>query len=197
MIDLPTYPQPASATPSEIDFGVVLSPPTGGEDQRLNRLGNRHRFQVSMPPMPSAQLGRQWLIALKRGKKEGVRMRFPLLDFDPGIPGATLVNGGTATGSTLPVKGATPGYVFRAGQSFSVVTAGRHYLYFNAVEVIADNSGNATLTIDPPLRIQPANNDVCHFGIPMIEGFIEGDEFAWQMSVERVLGFDYTIREAR
>jgi hypothetical protein len=197
MIDLPSYPQPASATASELDFGVLLSPPTGGEDQRLNRLGNRHRFQVTMPPMPSAKLGRQWLVALKRAKKEGGRIMFPLLDFDPGYPGNVLVNGGTATGSTLPVKGASPAYVFRAGQPFSIETLGRHYLYFNAVEVIADSSGNATLTIDPPLRTQPANNDVCHFDEPMIEGFIEGDELAWQMSVARVLGFDFTIREAR
>jgi hypothetical protein len=197
LIDLPTYPQPASATLSEIDFGVLLSPSTGGEDQRLNRLGNRHRFQVTMPPMPSAKLGRQWLIALKRAKKDGGRMRFPLLGFEPGTPGAVLVSGGTSVGSTLPVKGATPGYVFRAGQPFSIETSGRHYLHFNAEEVNTDNSGNATLTIDPPLRKQPANNDPCHFGIPMIEGFIEGDEFAWQMSVEHVLSFDFTLREAR
>lgn len=124
-------------------------------------------------------------------------MRFPLLDLDPGAPGNVLVNGGTASGSTLPVDGATPGYVFRAGQPFSIVTGGRHHLYWNAVEVIANSSGQATLTIDPPLRKQPADNDVCNFGIPMIEGFIEGDEFSWQMSVDRILGFQFTIREAR
>lgn len=198
MIDLPEYPQPASATFSEMDFGSVIGSGLGGEDQRINRLGNRHRLQVTMPPMLHPKLGRQWVIALKRAMKEGGRMRFPLQGFDPGAPGSVLVNGGTATGSTLPVKGATPNYAFRAGQAFSIVTGGRHYLYFNAVEVLADASGNATLTIDPPLRKQPANNDVCHFGVPMFEGFVEGDEIAAQMSPGTLLEpLQFSIREAR
>lgn len=197
MIDLPIYPQPSAMTPSEIDFGTILSPPTGGEDQRLNRLGNKHRFQISMPPMPSAKLGRQWLIDLKRAKKEGARMPFPLLGFEPGASGAVVVNGSTAAGSTLLVRGAWSNYVFRNGAPFSIEVGGRHYLHFVAGEVIASDTGTATLTIDPPLRKQPSDADVCHFGTPMIEGFIEGDEFSWQMSVDHFLGFDFSIREAR
>ncbi len=87
MIDLPTDIGPSSASAALIDFGAFLTPPLGGPVQRVDRMGNRFRISVGMPPMLSASDGRRWVSRLIRGKTEGARMPFPLLDFDPGAPG--------------------------------------------------------------------------------------------------------------
>jgi hypothetical protein len=196
MIDLPSTPAPASATAAEIDFGMLLRPPLGGPLQRVNRLGNRHKIAVVLPPMKYPKTGRQWLIALKRGKKEGARLAYPLQGFDPGSPGAPVVDGSSAAGMTLPLRGCTPRYAFRNGQPFSLVTGGRHHIHFVDGEVVADGSGNAVLAIDPPLRAPPLDADACHFGKPMIEGFIDGDELAWEFALASFVALSFTIEEA-
>lgn len=197
MIDLPSHPAPAAAQPALIDFGGFLSPALGGPIQRIERMGNRFRISVTMPPMPSAKLGRSWVRALIQGKQEGARMAFPMMGFEPGFPGNVLVNGASQSGRTLVVDGTTPNYVFREGQFFSIVTNGKHHLHMVTAEVIANASGQATLPIEPMLRVPPANNDVCHFANPMIEGFIIGDEQAWSMGLGNFisLGFDLVERE--
>lgn len=196
MIDLPEYPSPNGANPALLDFGALLVPSLGGPVQKINRMGSRFRIAVTMPPMPSQQLGRQWVARLLRGKSEGARLPFPLLDFNPGIPGDVLVNGASQSGSSLIVDGATPNYVFREGQFFSIVNSGKHHLHMVTAETIASGVGAATLPIFPMLRKSPANNAVCNFAEPMIEGFIMGEEQAWEMSLERFIGLEFQIVES-
>lgn len=145
--------------------------------------------------MPGAKLGRQWVRALIQGKQEGARLPFPLQGFEPGLPGNVLVNGASQAGRTLIVDGATPNYIFRDGQFFSIVTGGKHHLHMVTAQVLANASGQATLSIEPMLRVSPANNDVCHFAEPMIEGFIMGDEQMWSMSIEHLLGISFDLVE--
>lgn len=197
MIDLPDWPQPNAADPSLVDFGALLTPALGGPVQRVNRMGTRFRIRVSMPPLTSAKVGRQWVARLVQGKSEGVRMRFPLLDFNPGATGTILVNGAGQSGNSLTVDGATSAYVFREGQPFSILTGGKHHLYLVRTETIANASGQATVPITPMLRRPHADNDVCHFATPMIEGFIAGDELSWNLSVERVVGIQFDIAESQ
>lgn len=196
MIDLPDYPSPNSASPALIDFGAFLTPSLGGPVQRVSRMGSRFRIAVTMPPMPSVQLGRQWVSRLIRGKSEGVRMPFPLLSFNPGAPGTVLVNGASQAGSSLSVDGATANYAFREGQFFSIVNSGKHHLHMVTAETIASALGAATLPIAPMLRKSPADNAVCHFAEPMIEGFIMGEEFPWSLSVEHLIGLEFQIVES-
>jgi hypothetical protein len=47
------------------------------------------------------------------------------------------------------------------------------------------------------IRRAHADNDVCYFGEPMIEGFISGDELSWNLSVERVIGIQFDISESQ
>jgi hypothetical protein len=159
-------------------------------------MGSRFRIAVTMPPLPSVKLGRQWVSKLIQGKSQGARMPFPLLSFDPGLPGNVLVNGASQAGTTLIVDGATPNYVFREGQFFSIVTSGKHHLHMVAAEVIASNTGTATLSIAPMLRKSPADNDVCHFADPMIEGFIIGEELPWSLSIEHLIGLEFQLVES-
>lgn len=196
MIDLPDTPAPNGVDAALVDFGAILTPSLGGPVQRINRLGNRHRLNVSLPVMQMDKHGRAWLNALRRGKTEGVRMEYPLLGFKPGSPGNVLVNGAGQAGTTLIVDGATPNYVFRVDQPFSIETDGQHFLHFNSAEVIANGSGQATLTITPALRRSPDDNAECHFGKPMVEGFIQGNEMLWQMQLGNFIGLAFEIQEA-
>lgn len=195
MIDLPDYPSPVSAVPALVDFGAFLTPALGGPVQRVERMGNRFRLSVTMPPMRSEKLGREWVTKLVQGKQEGARMEWPLLGFDVGSPGDVLVSGAGQSGRTLTVDGATANYIFRAGQFFSVEVSGQHYLHVVTAEAIFDGVTPLPLAIEPMLRVSPADNAACHFGVPMIEGFIMGDEFAWQMSLADFVGISFDLVE--
>lgn len=196
MIDLPNWPAPAAASVAVLDFGPVLAPPLGGPLQKVQRLGSRSRLSVTMPPMRNGQVARQWLSRLRRAKIEGGRLPLPLLGFEPGVPGTVRVNGAAQAGSTLVVDGASAGYAFREDQPFSIVTGGVHHLHWVTAETVADPSGNATLPIFPMLRVQPADNDLCEFAEPKVEGFLGGDEVAWEMSLGNFIGFGFSIEEA-
>jgi len=195
MIDLPPWAAPNGCDVSLVDFGGYLQPGLGGQVQRIDRMGNRFSISVSFPPMPSKDKGRILVSRLIRGKTEGVRLEFPLLSFKPGSPGEVRVNGAGQSGRILIVDGVTPNYAFREGQPFSLEVSGQHYLHFVDAEVIANATGQATLSISPMLRVQPSDNAVCHFAKPMFEGFIMGEQWSWNMSLEHNLGISADIIE--
>lgn len=195
MIILPTDIAPVDANPALIDFGGFLEPPLGGEVQRIDRMGNRFALEVTMPPLESVEAGRIWVSRLISGKTEGVRMEFPLLSFDPGAPGTPAVNGNGQSGRSLSVRNFAPSYVVKEGQWFTHVNAGRHYLYKVDAQIAASVGGNATLPITPMLRVEPADGDLLLFLAPVIEGFIHGEEWRWNMSIHHLLGLQFEIRE--
>lgn len=195
MIDLPDWAVPDGAEPWLQDFGGFLTPGLGGAMQRIDRMGNRFGISASFPPMFSKDRGRILVSRLIRGKTEGVRMEYPLLSFKPGAPGSPVVDGAGQSGRTLAVRGATPHYAFREGQPFSLEEDGQHYLHFVDAGVIADASGDAELAISPMLRIEPSDGATCHFARPMIEGYILGEEWRWQMSLSHHLGIAFGLVE--
>ena len=196
MIDLPTYPGPASADAALIDYGGFLVPGLGGPVQRIDRLGNRFRLSVSLPPMTGVQAGRQWVARLLRAKTEGGRMAFPLQGFLPGVAGPVAVVGSTNAGKVLAVRGATPNYIFREGQFFSMLSSGKHHLHFVDAEVIASATGTATLQITPMIRRQAVDGDLCFFEQPIIEGYVVGEEQQWSMQVGYLIGINFELRES-
>jgi len=181
-----------------VDFGAFLTPSLGGPVQRVQRMGSRFKIACTMPPMPNPVLGRQWISRLVRGKQEGARMAWPLQGFDPGTPGDPKVSApsGPISGRSLPLNGATPNYIFREGQFFSLKSAaGRHYLYMVTTETIASATGTATLPIEPMLRIPATENNELHFGKPLIEGFIMGEAFQWEMALANFVGMSFELVE--
>mgnify|MGYP003387283616 CR=1 FL=1 len=196
MIDLPEHPAPNGATPALVDFGGFNTPALGGEVQRIDRMGNRFRAQFSFPPMPSLDIGRVFVSRLIRGKTEGIRLPWPLLSFDPGAPGVIVVNGAGQSGRSLTVRSGNPHYVIREGQFFSVVKSGRHYLHVADAQVILDASGAGTVPLSPMLRVPFPDGAVCHFAKPMIEGYVQGAEWAWQMALDHNFGISFAVEEA-
>ena len=195
MITLPDYPSPAAASPALVDFGAFLTPSLGGPVQRVERMGSRFRIACQMPPMKNPDLGRKWISKLIQGKQEGARMAWPLQGFDPGSPGSPFVAGAGQSGRVVGIGGATPYYTYREGQFFSIETNGRHYLYMNTAEAFTDAAGYAPVHIEPMLRVSPNHLDPCHVGKPMVEGFIMGDAFGWEMALANFVGMSFDLTE--
>lgn len=196
MIELPASPAPNGVTPRLIDYGAVLRSPTGGASLRLDRAGSRFAAEVSFPPM-KADTARVFVSRLLDAKSEGLRIEFPLLDVPQGSPGAPVVDGAGQAGKTLNVRGLTPGYVAKEGYWLSIEDAdGQHYLHNVRATVRAAADGTASLAITPALRVPFADGATVHLAKPMIEGLVDGNEFSWQIPVNRLIALAVTIEEA-
>ena len=170
-------------------------PVLGGPMQRVDRTGSRGSLDVVLPPMRYVD-GMPWCQRLKRGKKERVVMPFPQPGLVIGNPGAPVVNGAVAGGTSLPIRGLTSGYQIREGQYFSIVHGGRRYLYSADAAATASGAGTATLTISPMLRTALGDGDTIEIAAPMIEGILAGDETSWNVNTAFHVGLAFTVVEA-
>lgn len=196
LVELPTSPKPRAVRWSAIDFGGTLSGAVGGTAQRINRLGNRWRLEVDLPPMTVAD-ARVWAAALSRGLRNGVSLLVPQPDTPTGAAGSVLINGASQAGDSIVVDGGTPGYQVKAGQWLNVTTSGSAYLYMAQASSRLGASGDGTIEIEPPLRAVPADNDPVNLSAPVIEGLLQTGP-GWEIDVSRLVrGFSFTIEEAR
>lgn len=202
MIILPDWPGAQSATAREQDFGGFLEPSTGAEVTRLNRKGNRYAIAITMPPLENKKLGRIWVNRLIRGRKEGARLAYPLLDFDPGAPNLAdgtpiIVDGAGQAGTSLAIKYVAPHYAFLEGQPVSLEIDGQHFFDFLAAPAIVGADGKVTLSLTQELRKPPGADAVLHVTEPMIEGFVRGDQVAWELALRRTVELSFEIHETR
>lgn len=194
-VELPREPRQASITFTPVDYGGLLTPSTGGPSQRLNRNGNRWSVSVQLPPMRIDALTRQWIAALTKGMRDNVRFYILQPGLAVGAPGQPKVNGGAQAGVSLAIDGGTPRYAYRASQWVTIETDGVGSLYMVAEGAIADGTGAVTVTIEPPLRVKPADNDAVHVGAPFIEGSLGQGGVPWTIDVARTIGLSFTVTE--
>lgn len=194
MIDL-TALSPQASSPHLLDFGGFLTPALGGPVQRVDRLGNRHAIDVTLPPMRPEPNGRIWVSRLKRAKTEGAFMRFPQLGLLNRALGAPVVASDVAAGRSLSIAGLFPGSAICEGQWFSVIHAGRRYLYSADAQAVAGADGTATITFTPLLRAPLTAGDVIELASPRIEGLLLED-FGWSVDKARTVGLSFTLTEA-
>lgn len=197
MIELPALPAPNGVNAFLIDFGLTLRPATGGAVQRVGRAGSRFRVELTFPPMRGSD-AKLFISRLIRAKREGgLRVDFPLLDVPQGSPGAPVVNGAGQSGTSLALRGLTPGYVFQEGYWLSLIDAsGQPYLHNVTTGGTANGSGLVTLSVEPPLRYPFADGATALVAQPVVEGFIDGNEWGWSIDVARLYGLSVTIEEA-
>lgn len=195
MIELPHSPAPNGVEVKLIDFGMVLRPATGAALLRINRAGSRYRIEATFPPM-KPDVARVFNSRFMQAKREGLLIDYPLLDHAQGAPGSPVVDGANPTGTSLPVRGLTPGYAVKEGFALTLVdTDGRGYLYFTTAAVMADGSGEATLSLSVPIRAPHADGDEIRLARPTIEGVVE--DVGWSLSVDRLVrGGAIVIEEA-
>lgn len=195
-IVLPSDPWPSGVSFRPVRAGFDL-PGTFGVDQRVSRMGDRWAMDVQMPPMPYGDTALRWVARLSRARGDVVRMRVPQPGLDlRGRSGDVLVKGAGQAGTSLLVDGGREAYPVREGQWVSITTGGRSYLHLVAADALFDSAGEATLTLDPMLRVSPADNSPVEIEEPVIEGFLEAGQ-EWTVDVARHVGLSFTIRERR
>lgn len=195
MIELPSTPAPNGVTPTQTDYGLILRPATGAQVSRINRAGSRFKLDVTYPPL-KADVARTFISRLLKAKRDGLRMEYPLLGVSQGSPGAPKVRGTGAAGTTLPLKGLTAGYEIKEGYWLTTIdSAGVYYLYTVTSGDIADGSGSADITIEPPLRAPLVDNNVILLATPMVEGLITSD-VSWPLTPDRLIPLSFTLEES-
>lgn len=192
VIELPDFAHMGGAVPTFMDAGFTQR---GVQSLgRIDRKGARYKMACTYGPFAPEQ-GRVMVSRLIAAKQEGLRIEFPLLH-SQGSPGAPRLSAAVTTGRTIPIDGLTPGYFCKEGYWLSLEKEGQHYLHSVRVGGRAED-GTLTVTLNEMLRDSFPDNTVVHLAKPMVEGFVEGDEWAWSLAVDRVIPIEFAIEEAK
>lgn len=195
MIELPESPAPNGIEVTVLDYGMTLRPSTGAAALRTNRAGTRYQVVLSFPPM-KPDVARVFVSRFQQGQREGLRVEYPLLGLSQGSPGSSVVDGANPTGTTLPVRGLTAGYAVKEGYALTLIDAdGVRYLHFTGAPVMADASGDASITLTVPIRAPLADGSTILLAKPTVEGLVT--DIGWSMRVDRLVQLGgVTIEEA-
>lgn len=171
VIDLPDLPRDTEYQPFPVAAGGAQRPAFGGPSLPTPRTGDKWGFEVRIRAL-DAVCGEALMVDLVRGSRIPVRMRVG----EPGSPvvnyGAPLTDGSGQLGSTLALKGLTPGAVILKGKWLSFEVAGRSYLYKVAVQAAAGSDGRVSVPIEPMIRRAPGNNVAVRLAQPIVQGFV-------------------------
>lgn len=192
MIELPTSPGTRHAEIEPIDMGFTQRA-ANGSGLRIDRPGNRYRMVIEWPPMTYDQ-ARVFEVRLERARSEGLRYPVSLVGSTQGAPGATVVDGGDSGGTTLKLRGGNPGYLFKEGYWLTLTKSGTGYLHKVASGGKVGSDGKIVLTVEPPLRVFPADGNAVEAARPTIEGEVTFER--WQHPVNRIVSLSATIEEA-
>lgn len=202
---LPTFPAPQSAEPYFLDAGGVQKSIAGGEDMRLDRLGDRFGLSVSLIPMrwhdlttaEQTRAARVWVARLIQGLSQGAILPFPQPGFRP--PGGTCYAGyptqsGASQVTLYNLAGAT---TVLEGQFLTHIRAatGRRYLYQVRADTVLPGNGYADLPLWPRIRGPMGTDDVLEFAKPTIEGLVRGEQQSWSLAVTRLAGIQFKLEE--
>jgi len=192
VIELPPFARFASFSATLIDAGFTQR---GVQSLlRIDRKGARHRVSLVCPPYTPDQ-GRVMVRRLIRAKQEGLRMALPLLH-SQGAPGNVTLSSAVSTGRIINVQGGTPGYKCLEGYWLSLEnSAGQHFLHSVSETVTFSSTGTAQITLDVMVRAPFAAGNRVHLASPMVEGLVEGDEWAWEYGVDRVIPIEFALEE--
>ncbi len=181
-VTLPALPRKTRVSPSYRDFSGRLVPPSGGQEQRVARLGDRWALRYTLPPLSEAQ-ALAFVAAQTQATTEGATLRgiFPRQGASPsGVTGVGAVN------STIVVASIVVGVA--VGMFFSFESGGHAYLH----QVTGISGSN--LRVGP--RLRAALNGALNFAAPVVEGFLDG-AITWDAEVLAHSGVTFTISEDR
>lgn len=176
-----------------------LTSPFDGSMQTVEHPGQRWKASVSWPRLPRAQ----WpVLAAFLSSLGGTAGRFT---FSPPhghrratsvISGTVRVKGAGQTGTTLAIDGLPNSVVvFEIGDFISFNNAAsRPQLHMVAAQATSNGSGEATLTITPPMRGSPADNVEVEWDSPVgVFMLVDNEQDAGMHDANRPGRADYSI----
>jgi len=142
---------------------TIVSVTTSGRRQARQIDGQKFRLRVSFPPMTRTEFAPiNAFIMKQRSQLESFTYAPPTISTPLGVASGTiLVNGAISAGATScsidGMANSTTG-VFKAGDYFRFT--GQTKVYMVVSDVSSNGSGQGTLTFEPPLRSNVADNAV-------------------------------------
>jgi len=158
----PSSPAPRDVTISS-NQNTIVSTTVSGRRQARQIDGQRFRITVRFPAMSRTEFAPILAFIMKqRSQLESFQYTPPTLDDSLGVAsGVISVNGAISAGVTsVAIDGMannTSG-VFKAGDFFRFT--GQSKVYMCVADVNSNGSGQGTLTFEPPLRSNVADNTV-------------------------------------
>lgn len=190
---LQALPRRTFYEPREVTASTVLRPAFGGPMQPLARKGDHWAFDVTVPAIDARACGMGLIADLTRAKREVVIM--PVPDRSPARSyGSPVVNSNGLGGTTLSVRGLTPGVVIPKGKWLTIITASQRFLYLTAAAATANGSGVASLTLTQMLRRPTVDGAVIELATPKVEGFVPAGQ-QWSLGSLPAIGVQFTLEE--
>lgn len=197
IISLPTTPAaPATVEFTATDIVAMSISPFTGQQQVQDWQQGWIEASVSYPPLTHAQ-AQPWIAFMMglRGQANVFQLGDPLAVAPRGSgAGTPLVNGASQSGFSLNTKGWTAGAsgVLLPGDWLNI----GYRAYRNLLPANADGSGNATLSIYPPLRESPADGDALVLHNVTVLMRLKTNARKWSETAARVYGLQFECREA-
>lgn len=189
---LPTRPAPSSMTPRPISSRNEQKPASQGPVNRYMRPGTRWAWDINLPPMPYLK-SLEWDDLLSEA--DTVIMKIYQPGLDTGSPGTPQVNGAGQLGTTLNLKGVTPGYVLRKGQWLSVAVNGQWFAYKSRATATATAGGLLAVPLRTMIRLPAANSASVRIADPVAEGFATVDPASLEVATDRMVRLRFTLEE--
>lgn len=196
-----TYPLTIPTSPGFTDVQIDLlrvtalsQSPYSLSQQAYEHPGAMWEANVSLPPMSRAQAGAwQAFIVSLHGRRGTFLMGKAAETSIRGTASTVLANGSaSARATSMTVDGMGSGGTLKAGDYFEIAS----HLYMTAADVTANGSGQATLTFEPGLRNDVADNTSLVLTNPQGTWRLTADNVGWTINAARNYGISFSCIEA-
>jgi hypothetical protein len=162
--------------------------------------GQMWQADVTLPPMKRADAEQwvAWLVSL-RGSLGTFLLGDPLGATARGVAtGTPLIKGGSQTGGTIDIDGATSGVTgwLKAGDYVQIGSGGTARLHKVLQDANSDGSGNVTLELWPHVRTAPADNAAVTVSSAKGLFRLASNEQAWSINEASIYGITFSAMEA-
>lgn len=194
-----TWPLLSRVAPGSLDWSLVpntvsFPSPLSGSVQTVEFPGARWKASFLMANLTEADSAMlQATLVRLRGRAGRIALHnFARPQPRGTIAGTPLVMGAGQTGATLAIDGCTAGTTLLAGDFIGV----NGELKMVVADATADVSGQMSLSIEPPLRSSPADNDPITTDKPTATFMLANDETKWSTAPGLFTSFPVDLVEA-
>jgi hypothetical protein len=161
----PTSPVPADIKVSSFT-PTLVSETQSMKRQVRRRGGQRWAFEVNYPPMTRAEFAPVYAFCIaQRGQYETFTFVPPVVSDPQGTAtGTPLVNGAQSAGDNTIVTDGWSNSITALKAGDFLKFSGHNKVYMVTADATSDGSGNATLTIEPPLMADVSDNEALTVG---------------------------------
>lgn len=167
------------------------------QQQVYQYTGSVWEAEIKLPPMPMSE-AKKWeaFILSLRGMRGTFLMGNPLHESAEGTATGVQLDGeGTIRTTELDVTGLANS-TLKAGDYFQIGSGDDTHIHMVVQDVTFSELGDATLDIEPPLRLTYADNTSLDFTLPKGVWRLSSNDIGWDISNASMYGFTIPCIEA-